>query len=45
MNLLNFEMGNEVVYGTGQTDIKAYSVSVNQQLMIKDLSLNAHLLN
>ena len=39
--IANFEMGNEVVYGTGQTDIKAYSVSVNQQLMIKDLSLNA----
>ena len=36
----NFEMGNEVVYGSGQTDINSYSVSVNQVLGILAPNIN-----
>ena len=35
--IANFELGNEVVHGSGQTDIKSYSVSVNQSLEIPKL--------
>ena len=35
--IANFELGNEVVHGIGQTDIKSYSVSVNQSLEIPKL--------
>jgi len=30
----SFEMGNEVVYGTGSTDVHDYSVSINENLQI-----------
>ena len=32
--IANIEMGNEVVYGSGQTNVREYSVSVNQILEI-----------
>jgi len=31
----SFEMGNEVVYGTGSTDIHEFSVSINENLKIE----------
>ena len=31
----SFEMGNEVVYGTGSTDVHEYSVSINENLKIE----------